>query len=111
MCTNQMGHVRVEQFGDDALVDLIQRGLAALGARVLDRLVATDGKRLDRRQLREHVDSWTSTHDPDALVQRERWSWAARRLSVTADAASRNAKPTRSCNWRSAAWTPASCHK
>jgi hypothetical protein len=48
-------------------------------------MVATDGKTLDRRQLREHVHAWASTHDPDLLAQRERRAWANRRLSVTAD--------------------------
>jgi hypothetical protein len=41
----------------------------------LDRLVAADGKALDRRQLREHVDAWAATHDPDMLAQRERRAW------------------------------------
>jgi Tfp pilus assembly protein FimT len=53
----------------------------------LDGLVAVDGKALDRRQLREHVDAWAATHDPDMLAQRERRAWANRRLSVSADTA------------------------
>ncbi|MGH8899376.1 MAG: DUF222 domain-containing protein [Egibacteraceae bacterium] len=52
----------------------------------LDRLVAGDGGELDRRQLREHVDAWTHTVDPDALGGRERRAWANRRLSVTTEA-------------------------
>ena len=50
----------------------------------LDRLIATDGKTLDRRQLREHVDAWTATHDPDTLTGRERRMWAQRRLTIGA---------------------------
>ncbi|MGH8899074.1 MAG: DUF222 domain-containing protein, partial [Egibacteraceae bacterium] len=38
----------------------------------LDRLVAGHGGELDRRRLREHVDAWTHTVDPDALAGRER---------------------------------------
>ncbi|MGH8884701.1 MAG: DUF222 domain-containing protein [Egibacteraceae bacterium] len=53
----------------------------------LDRLVAGDGGGLDRRRLREHVDAWTHTVDPDALAGRERRAWANRRASVTADGA------------------------
>jgi hypothetical protein len=37
----------------------------------LDELIAVDGETLDRRRLREHVDAWTHTHDPDALAQCE----------------------------------------
>jgi NAD-dependent dihydropyrimidine dehydrogenase PreA subunit len=51
----------------------------------LDRLVAGDGGGMDRRQLREHVDSWTHTVDPDALAGRERRAWANRRLSVSTE--------------------------
>ena len=51
----------------------------------LDQLIAQDGGGLDRRQLREHVDAWTSTHDQDALAERERRMWAQRRLSIGAD--------------------------
>ncbi|MGH8895936.1 MAG: DUF222 domain-containing protein [Egibacteraceae bacterium] len=51
----------------------------------LDRLVAGDGGGLDRRQLREHVDAWTHTVDPEALGGRERRAWANRRASVTSD--------------------------
>ncbi|MGH8903529.1 MAG: DUF222 domain-containing protein [Egibacteraceae bacterium] len=51
----------------------------------LDRLVASDGADLDRRQLRERVDEWTNTVDPDALAGRERRAWANRRLSISAD--------------------------
>ncbi len=51
----------------------------------LDRLVAAEGKGLDRRQLRERIDAWTNTHDPDMLKQRERRAWANRRLSIGAD--------------------------
>jgi hypothetical protein len=51
----------------------------------LDRLVASDGAKLDRRQLREHIDVWTQQSNPDALAQRERRAWANRRVSVTAD--------------------------
>ncbi|MGH8887714.1 MAG: DUF222 domain-containing protein, partial [Egibacteraceae bacterium] len=53
----------------------------------LDRLVAGDGGGLDRRRLREHVDEWTHTVDPDALAGRERRAWANRRASVTSDGA------------------------
>ena len=51
----------------------------------LDRLIAADGKTLDRRQLREHVDAWTATHDPDTLAGRERRAWAQRRLTIGPD--------------------------
>ncbi|MGH8896277.1 MAG: DUF222 domain-containing protein, partial [Egibacteraceae bacterium] len=51
----------------------------------LDRLVAGHGGELDRRRLREHVDAWTHTVDPDALAGRERRAWANRRASVTSD--------------------------
>ncbi|MGH8897434.1 MAG: DUF222 domain-containing protein [Egibacteraceae bacterium] len=51
----------------------------------LDRLVAEDGAGLDRRRLREHVDAWTHTVDPEALAGRERRAWVNRRLSVTSD--------------------------
>jgi Domain of unknown function (DUF222) len=51
----------------------------------LDRLVAGDGGQMDRRQLRERVDCWTHTVDPDALAGRERRAWANRRLSVSTD--------------------------
>ncbi|MGH8888101.1 MAG: DUF222 domain-containing protein [Egibacteraceae bacterium] len=51
----------------------------------LDRLVAGDGGGLDRRRLRERVDEWTHTVDPEALAGRERRAWANRRLSLTAD--------------------------
>ncbi|MGH8886478.1 MAG: DUF222 domain-containing protein [Egibacteraceae bacterium] len=52
----------------------------------LDRLVAGDGGGMDRRrQLRERVDEWTHTVDPDALGGRERRAWANRRLSMSAD--------------------------
>ncbi len=51
----------------------------------LDRLVAGDGGGMDRRQLREHVDAWTHTVDPEALAGRERRAWANRRLSMSAD--------------------------
>ncbi|MGH8888040.1 MAG: DUF222 domain-containing protein, partial [Egibacteraceae bacterium] len=51
----------------------------------LDRLVAGDGGELDRRRLREHVDAWTHTVDPEALAGRERRAWANRRLSLTTD--------------------------
>jgi Domain of unknown function (DUF222) len=51
----------------------------------LDRLVAGDGGGMDRRQLRERVDEWTHTVDPDALAGRERRAWANRRLSVTTE--------------------------
>ncbi|MGH8898736.1 MAG: DUF222 domain-containing protein [Egibacteraceae bacterium] len=51
----------------------------------LDRLVAGDGGGMDRRRLREHVDAWTHTVDPDALGGRERRAWANRRASVTSD--------------------------
>ena len=51
----------------------------------LDRLVAGDGGGMDRRQLREHVDAWTHTADPEALAGRERRAWANRRLSISAD--------------------------
>ncbi|MGH8909762.1 MAG: DUF222 domain-containing protein [Egibacteraceae bacterium] len=51
----------------------------------LDRLVASDGGELDRRQLRERVDAWTHTVDPEALAGRERRAWANRRLSVITD--------------------------
>ncbi|MGH8899157.1 MAG: DUF222 domain-containing protein, partial [Egibacteraceae bacterium] len=47
---------------------------------------AGDGGELDRRQLREHVDAWTHTVDPEALAGRERRAWTNRRLSLTADA-------------------------
>ncbi|MGH8884078.1 MAG: DUF222 domain-containing protein [Egibacteraceae bacterium] len=53
----------------------------------LDRLVAGDGGGMDRRRLREHVDAWTHTVDPEALAGRERRAWANRRASVTADGA------------------------
>jgi hypothetical protein len=51
----------------------------------LDRLVATDGVGLDRRQLRQRVDAWTHTVDPEALAGRERRAWANRRLSISTD--------------------------
>jgi NAD-dependent dihydropyrimidine dehydrogenase PreA subunit len=51
----------------------------------LDRLVAGDGGGMDRRQLRERVDEWTHTVDPDALAGRERRAWNNRRLSVSAE--------------------------
>ncbi|MGH8887949.1 MAG: DUF222 domain-containing protein, partial [Egibacteraceae bacterium] len=51
----------------------------------LDRLVAGDGGGMDRRRLREHVDAWTHTVDPEALAGRERRAWANRRLSLTTD--------------------------
>ncbi|MGH8885834.1 MAG: DUF222 domain-containing protein [Egibacteraceae bacterium] len=51
----------------------------------LDRLVAGDGGGMDRRQLRERVDEWTHTVDPEALAGREQRAWANRRASVTAD--------------------------
>jgi len=51
----------------------------------LDRLIATDGKTLNRRQLRERVDAWTATHDPDTLAGRERRAWAQRRLTIGPD--------------------------
>ncbi|MGH8932172.1 MAG: DUF222 domain-containing protein, partial [Egibacteraceae bacterium] len=51
----------------------------------LDRLVAGEGGELDRRQLRQRVDEWTHTVDPDALAERERRAWANRRLTVTPD--------------------------
>ncbi|MGH3755977.1 MAG: DUF222 domain-containing protein [Pseudonocardiaceae bacterium] len=53
----------------------------------LDRLVASDGGELDRRQLRQRVDAWTHTVDPEALAGRERRAWVNRRLSVTSDTA------------------------
>ncbi|MGH8887789.1 MAG: DUF222 domain-containing protein [Egibacteraceae bacterium] len=53
----------------------------------LDRLVAGDGGGMDRRRLREHVDAWTHTVDPEALAGRERRAWANRRASVTSDGA------------------------
>ncbi|MGH8887897.1 MAG: DUF222 domain-containing protein, partial [Egibacteraceae bacterium] len=51
----------------------------------LDRLVAGDGGGMDRRRLRERVDEWTHTVDPEALGGRERRAWANRRLSLSAD--------------------------
>ncbi|MGH8885447.1 MAG: DUF222 domain-containing protein [Egibacteraceae bacterium] len=51
----------------------------------LDRLVAGDGGGMDRRRLRERVDEWTHTVDPEALAGRERRAWANRRASVTSD--------------------------
>ncbi|MGH8899257.1 MAG: DUF222 domain-containing protein, partial [Egibacteraceae bacterium] len=51
----------------------------------LDRLVAGDGGGMDRRRLRERVDEWTHTVDPEALGGRERRAWANRRASVTSD--------------------------
>jgi 5-methylcytosine-specific restriction protein A len=51
----------------------------------LDRLVASDGGGLDRRQLRERVDEWTHTVDPEALATRERRAWASRRVSISPD--------------------------
>ncbi|MGH8901460.1 MAG: DUF222 domain-containing protein [Egibacteraceae bacterium] len=51
----------------------------------LDRIVAADGNGLDRRQLRERVDEWTHTVDPDALAGREKRAWANRRLSVNTE--------------------------
>ncbi|MGH8055602.1 MAG: DUF222 domain-containing protein, partial [Stenotrophomonas sp.] len=51
----------------------------------LDRLVAGDGGGMDRRRLRERVDEWTHTVDPEALAGRERRAWANRRLSMSAD--------------------------
>jgi 5-methylcytosine-specific restriction protein A len=53
----------------------------------LDRLVADQAGGLDRRQLRERVDAWTHTVDPDALTSRERRAWANRRLSIHAEGA------------------------
>ncbi len=53
----------------------------------LDRLVAGGGGEMDRRRLRERVDEWTHTVDPEALAGRERRAWANRRASVTADGA------------------------
>ncbi|MGH8899080.1 MAG: DUF222 domain-containing protein [Egibacteraceae bacterium] len=38
-----------------------------------------------RRRLRERVDEWTHTVDPEALGGRERRAWANRRASVTSD--------------------------
>ncbi|MGH8888009.1 MAG: DUF222 domain-containing protein, partial [Egibacteraceae bacterium] len=49
----------------------------------LDRLVAGDGGEMDRRRLRERVDAWTHTVDPEALAGREKRAWANRRASVT----------------------------
>jgi Domain of unknown function (DUF222)/HNH endonuclease len=51
----------------------------------LDRLVATDGPELDRRQLRQRVDTWTHTVDPEALAARERRAWTNRRLTLNTD--------------------------
>ncbi|MGH8888104.1 MAG: DUF222 domain-containing protein, partial [Egibacteraceae bacterium] len=51
----------------------------------LDRLVAGGGGGMDRRRLRERVDEWTHTVDPEALAGRERRAWANRRLSLSAD--------------------------
>jgi hypothetical protein len=51
----------------------------------LDRLVAIDGAGLDRRQLRQRVDAWTHTVDPDALARRDRRAWANRRLTLHTD--------------------------
>ncbi|MGH8897458.1 MAG: DUF222 domain-containing protein [Egibacteraceae bacterium] len=51
----------------------------------LDRLVAGHGGELDRRRLREHVDAWTHTVDPEALAGREKRAWANRRLSMSTE--------------------------
>ncbi|MGH8933336.1 MAG: DUF222 domain-containing protein [Egibacteraceae bacterium] len=53
----------------------------------LDQLVAGEGGGLDRRQLRQRVDEWTHTVDPEALAERERRAWANRRLWVNSEGA------------------------
>jgi hypothetical protein len=51
----------------------------------LDELVAERGGGLDRRRLRDAVDEWAHTVEPERLAEREQRAWARRRLHVRVD--------------------------